>query len=91
MKANKILVGRPGTTIANKTGSWRTFYPVLDKEKCRACGLCAAYCPEGCVLIEEIAGQKKKKYTPDLDFCKGCSLCAVVCTAKAIEMKEEEK
>jgi len=91
LKATKILVGRPGTTTANKTGSWRTFYPALDNEKCKACGLCAINCPEGCIIVEEQPGQKKKKYTPDLDFCKGCSLCAVICPAKAIEMKEEEK
>lgn len=81
MKATKVLVARPGTSRDNKTGSWRTFYPVLDNEKCKACGLCAVYCPEGCIL----------EYTPDLEFCKGCGICAVICPAKAIEMKEEEK
>jgi pyruvate ferredoxin oxidoreductase delta subunit len=92
MKATKILVGMPGTSIQNKTGSWRTFYPVIDDEKCRACGLCAINCPEGCVLVEENTGQgEKKKYSFDPDFCKGCGLCAAICPAKAIEMKEEEK
>ena len=92
MKATKVLVARPGTSRDNKTGSWRTFYPVLDNEKCKACGLCAVYCPEGCILVEESKTPgKKKKFTPDLEFCKGCGLCAVICPAKAIEMKEEEK
>ena len=82
MKSTKILVGRPGTTQANKTGSWRTFYPVLDNEKCRACGLCALNCPEGCI---------PPSFIPDLEFCKGCGLCETICPAKAIEMKQEEK
>jgi Pyruvate/2-oxoacid:ferredoxin oxidoreductase delta subunit len=27
------------------TGTWRTKRPVVDKEKCTYCGLCAIYCP----------------------------------------------
>lgn len=92
MKATKILVAKPGTSIQNKTGSWRTFYPVIDNEKCRACGLCVTNCPEGCILVEENPVKaRKKKYTPDLEFCKGCGICAAVCPFKAVEMKEEQK
>lgn len=89
MKATKVLAGRPGTSRENKTGSWRTFYPLLDAAKCKFCGLCVIYCPDGCMLVE--GDGKKKRYMPDLEFCKGCGLCAAVCPAKAIEMKEEEK
>lgn len=89
MKATKVLVGKPGTSAANKTGSWRTFYPVFDNDKCRACGLCAVSCPEGCILVEDSG--EKKRYRPDLEFCKGCGICADICPVKAVAMKEEEK
>ena len=47
-------VREPGSTRKNKTGSWRTFKPVADKEKCIGCGLCYLYCPDGCISLESI-------------------------------------
>jgi 2-oxoacid:acceptor oxidoreductase delta subunit (pyruvate/2-ketoisovalerate family) len=80
------VVARPGSSRANKTGSWRTNVPVCDKEKCTACTLCVLYCPEGVIKVD-----KKNKYVVDLDYCKGCGICAVVCPVKAIEMKPEKR
>ena len=85
-RAKNILIGNPGTSRANKTGSWRVFMPVYDKTKCTACGMCAMLCPDGC-----IHGDKAKKYDPDYDYCKGCGVCAKVCPVKCITMKEEQK
>ena len=85
-RAKNILIGKPGTSLANKTGSWRVYLPVVDKAKCTACGICDLSCPDGC-----ISGDKAKKFDADLDYCKGCGICAKVCPAKAIIMKEEEK
>ena len=68
------------STRANKTGSWRTFKPVVDTEKCINCGLCYVYCPDGCVTEEHI---------PDYDYCKGCGICAEECPVKAITMERE--
>lgn len=48
------------------TGSWRTERPVLDKDKCNYCGLCALYCPPQCMK------DMKDYYEADLAFCKGC-------------------
>ena len=42
-------VKEPGSSVKNKTGSWRTFKPILVKEKCIDCGNCILYCPEGCI------------------------------------------
>jgi 2-oxoacid:acceptor oxidoreductase gamma subunit (pyruvate/2-ketoisovalerate family)/2-oxoacid:acceptor oxidoreductase delta subunit (pyruvate/2-ketoisovalerate family) len=64
-----------------KTGSWRTRKPVLIKEKCNLCGLCATYCPEG---VLEAA--KETGWVPDLTQCKGCGICANECSRDAIEM-----
>lgn len=85
-RAKNILIGKPGTSLANKTGSWRVYLPIVDKVKCTACGICELSCPDGC-----ISGDKVKKFDADLDYCKGCGICAKVCPAKAIIMKEEEK
>ena len=43
------VVREPGSSRKNKTGSWRTFKPVHDREKCIECGICYYFCPEGCI------------------------------------------
>ena len=34
MVAIGCVIKTPGSSKNNKTGSWRTFKPILDKEKC---------------------------------------------------------
>jgi pyruvate ferredoxin oxidoreductase delta subunit len=65
------------------TGSWRTERPVLDKEKCNYCGLCALYCPPQCMT------DMNDYFAPNLDFCKGCGICAKECPRGAIAMVPE--
>ncbi|MBM1154945.1 4Fe-4S binding protein [archaeon] len=71
---------KPGTEY--KTGSWRTFKPVLDDSKCVRCLLCFVYCPEGCITWNET----ENRVVIDYDFCKGCGICAAECPRQAIEM-----
>ncbi len=75
----------PKSSRKNKTGTWRTFKPNVDKEKCIKCGKCAELCPEGAIKITE-EGAKV-----NMDYCKGCGICAKECPAKAIKMEKEEK
>lgn len=65
------------------TGSWRTFRPVLNMEKCNMCLLCWLFCPDG--TIKRVGDG----LTVDYDFCKGCGVCAKECRRKAITMVEE--
>lgn len=79
------IMAKPGSSIANKTGSWRTGKrPNFLRESCTACDTCALICPEGC-----ISGEGKNTYGPNLDYCKGCGLCAAVCPVQDIAMVEE--
>ncbi|MCX6817763.1 MAG: 4Fe-4S binding protein [Candidatus Aenigmarchaeota archaeon] len=75
---------------SKKTGSWRSFKPVLLSDKCRGCGICAQYCPEGCIELHEVAGSKTKVAKVDYDYCKGCLLCMTLCPFKAIEKSTEK-
>jgi pyruvate ferredoxin oxidoreductase delta subunit len=77
-----LAISRPKEGSSGKTGSWRVFFPVVDKEKCNACGLCAMYCPDTAI---------DKNLEIDRDFCKGCGICANECPKKAISMVREEK
>lgn len=80
------LILEAGNAEDYLTGGWRTFRPVLDKEKCKNCLLCWMYCPDSSVLLEdeEMAGFY-------YDHCKGCGICANVCPFEAIQMIEESK
>ena len=69
-----------GWDVAN----WRILRPVIDEEKCAKCGLCAQYCPEGAVTLDE-----ERRPRIDMRFCKGCGVCANECPQDAIEMVKE--
>lgn len=88
------MIEEPGSSVHYETGSWRTYRPVWDPEKCIQCFRCWVYCPDASVLVTE-----KKMVGIDLGHCKGCGICAAECPAKpiAIEMileseaKEKER
>jgi pyruvate ferredoxin oxidoreductase delta subunit len=81
-KRERLAMSRPLEGACGKTGTWRVFKPVVDKEKCNACGLCATYCPDACINDDLVI---------DLVYCKGCGICANECPKKAIGMVREEK
>lgn len=80
------IIEEPGSSIKNKTGSWRTLKPVIESKKCIKCGICWMYCPDSAIKIT-----KEKGAAVDYDYCKGCGICTVECPSKAIIMKKEEK
>ncbi len=80
-----------GSTARNKTGSWRTFKPVVNLEKCTGCGICEKFCPEGCITIQKVEGYDKPKCTINYDYCKGCLICMEECPFKVISSVVEEK
>jgi len=75
-----------GNSEEYETGSWRTFKPVRDEEKCRHCLLCWIYCPDAAVLVKD-----GKVVGCDYKHCKGCGICARECPPRiqAIEMVQE--
>ncbi len=83
------ITSKPGSTIKNKTGGWRTYKPVTDYDKCIGCGRCAQVCPESCIAMYDENGKKRPK--TDYNYCKGCGLCAAECPVGAIKMELEKK
>ncbi|MHC4791974.1 MAG: 4Fe-4S binding protein [Planctomycetota bacterium] len=81
IKLPVVLVGKE--VEAAETGSWRALKPIIDKEKCTNCGICASLCPDGVIL--ETSGTFEIDYV----FCKGCGICANECAAKAIKIIRE--
>ena len=75
----------PGSSLKYKTGDWRAFGPVVDKEKCVNCLICWIYCPDSAIIRQE------KWVEINYDYCKGCGICAHECPKDAIKMEEEQK
>lgn len=69
-----------------KTGEWRFKRPEVNKDSCKQCGICAVYCPVGC-----IHEQANHYFLQDYTYCKGCGVCANECPAHAITMHIEEE
>jgi 2-oxoacid:acceptor oxidoreductase delta subunit (pyruvate/2-ketoisovalerate family) len=79
------LTSKSGTSMKNKTGSWRiTNKPKFLKKECIACNMCVLICPEGC-----ITGEGKNTYICDYNYCKGCGNCVAICPKKDIIMVPE--
>lgn len=66
------------------TASWRTFRPVLLKDRCTKCNVCWKFCPD-----DAIAFDTEGYPAFDLEYCKGCGICAEECRPRAIEMVQE--
>jgi pyruvate ferredoxin oxidoreductase delta subunit len=84
MKPGAVADG--GTMARLNTGTWRTYVPVTDFEKCTNCLLCWIACPDSAIPVAE----GKRKLT-NMQHCKGCGICATECPAHAIEMKLESE
>ncbi|MDO4854674.1 MAG: 4Fe-4S binding protein [Coriobacteriia bacterium] len=73
-----------GTSTNCYTGGWRSMRPVWDKEKCKNCMICWAYCPDASIEVEngEMTGI-------DLFHCKGCGVCVTECKFGALSLITE--
>ena len=61
---------------------------VIDRELCKGCELCIAFCPKK--LIAPADSLNAAGYLPasfkDSEECTGCASCALVCPEVAIEV-----
>lgn len=80
---------------STETGTWRIVRPVVDGERCVACGICEKHCPTAVMTTQkdESSSEKKPRGTVDIDlmYCKGCGICANVCPKDSIAMVDERE
>lgn len=84
-KKRRILGPCAIVLAAANTGNWRLVRPVVDREACVQCGICARYCPCGVIDTEK----KEKRFEIDYTYCKGCGICANECPRQALTMVPE--
>jgi pyruvate ferredoxin oxidoreductase gamma subunit len=75
-----------GNSRLRHTGNWRIFMPTINYEKCTACMVCYAYCPESAMTL----GADGKPII-DYENCKGCLICYRECPPKAVTIEREVK
>lgn len=60
----------------------------VDASRCKACGLCAEFCPKHC--FEPGKGLNPIGYVPmrflDASDCTGCGNCALMCPDMALKV-----
>jgi len=84
--ASSPAINAVGNSPRRKTGSWRIYRPVMDREVCTRCSICSARCPEGCISLDD-EGYPRVDY----ENCKGCLICVQECPAGGIKkMRESE-
>lgn len=65
--------------------------PDTGKERCIACGLCAAICPSKCIYIytkEEEGRKVPERYEIEILRCVYCAFCVEACPVGAIALTE---
>ena len=62
---------------------------VIDPGRCKACGLCAVYCPKGALAPgEALNAGGYRAMVVDEERCVGCGACYTVCPDGAFSILE---
>ncbi|MDH4269558.1 MAG: 4Fe-4S binding protein [Dehalococcoidia bacterium] len=66
---------------------------VIDRERCKGCGLCIAFCPEDVLAYSAEYNRSGYNvvYMREPERCVGCAFCAQTCPDIAIEVYREKK
>lgn len=59
---------------------------VVDRERCKGCGVCVVNCPTGAIALAKQVNSKGYNYLQMIepDRCTGCTNCATVCPDSVI-------
>ena len=83
----------PGKTLesdvaSSEGGSTEKPHPVFEidifRDWCKACGICAAFCPRQCLELDE----NGSPVVQDAERCTGCGWCELHCPDFAISVRE---
>jgi len=65
----------------------------IDKERCKGCGLCLAFCPQDVLAYSTEHNQSGYNivWARKPERCTGCAFCAQTCPDIAIEVYREKR
>jgi len=55
----------------------------VNREFCKGCGICVAFCPKGVLELDD----HEKAEVKHLEECNACMLCELRCPDMAVEVK----
>lgn len=70
-----------------------SYIPVINKDKCIACGKCTKVCPMEAIKVENSTEKNSKAKSAKLDenICLGCGVCVKNCKANAISLMRRKE
>lgn len=60
----------------------------IDKERCKACSMCIAACPQKIIRLSSRLNNQGYHYAEQTDEekCTGCRLCGMICPDSAVSV-----
>ncbi len=81
--ANQSERGKRAAAGSTKPESKR-FEIDIFRDWCKSCGICAAFCPQECIMLDDDGAPTKV----DSDRCTGCGWCELHCPDFAISVHQ---
>lgn len=66
---------------------------MIEKEKCKGCGICVSVCPKGLLFLDESYINLKGIHAArisDINQCIACGTCGFMCPDGVITIEKEE-
>ncbi len=83
-RAKKDVSGDTGSPGGKSAGK-KDFEIDIFRGWCKSCGICAAFCPRGCIRVNEEGAPE----IADSSRCTGCGWCELHCPDFAVSVREK--
>ena len=84
---NQSEKGKRVTARNTKPKKSKRFEIDIFRDWCKSCGICAAFCPRGCIMLDDDGAPTKI----DSGRCTGCGWCELHCPDFAISVHQRNE